>query len=252
MSRHDDKRSAANDNSTNGGNEHFDEIDAVRRFPSEDEWLDLPAPDLSDDGSEPQPSFAESFADRVMQARKDELELDAELAQLDKDLPNELLQQFGAPDPSAAFVDDTVKAVMNDRRQRWQQMLSRYVAPEPSPEFVSRTLAALNEGKATGGAPDATPRLPHRTGPRPRSNWPVFSLVAAAAAAMLWVLLTDAAPAPLELRMADRAPQAVAYASATSPMSAILATVAHEDEPFAVFDAPADGLWLVSDPEETQ
>jgi len=231
--------------------EHFDEVDAVRRFPSEDEWLDLPAPDEASPSSE-----QTSFADRVMRAREEEQELDAELQKLDAALPNDVLQHFAAPTPSTDFVDATVDVVMNDRRQRWQEMLSRYVAPEPSPAFVSRTLDALKDGDA-GQTREAAARVAqptagnqvqghpsHSNGHPSRSNWPVFTLVAAAAAAIFWLLLTDAATPPLELRMADQASPAVAYRTSSSPMSAILARVAHDEEPFALFDEPADGIWL--------
>ncbi|MFT6081238.1 MAG: hypothetical protein ACJA0V_001602 [Planctomycetota bacterium] len=289
--------------------EHFDELDAVRRFPSEDTWLDQPMPDLQDDagllheiGSAdavgPQsgskdvgsqnagsqnagPNGSTSFADRVMQARQDDLDLDAQIAELDQALPTELLQQFGAPKPSDTFVDQTVRKLTQERKQRWQEMLSRHVAPEPSTEFVSRTLAALQDdgssaigssaigssaigSSATGSSATGsraiggraigskkTNRYPQLPAPRDYSkrgqNWTVFGLVATAAAALLWVSLTGDIRQPLELRLADQASPAVAYASSTSPMSAILARVAHDEEPFAMFDEPADGLWLASD-----
>lgn len=264
--------------------EHFDELDAVRRFPSEDTWLDQPMPDLQDDaglqheiGSAdavgPQsgskdvgsqnagsqnagPDGSTSFADRVMQARQDDLDLDAQIAELDQALPTELLQQFGAPKPSDTFVDQTVQKLTQERKQRWQEMLSRHVAPEPSTEFVSRTLAALQDdgSRATGSRATGskkTNRYPQLPAPRDYSkrgqNWTVFGLVATAAAALLWVSLTGDIRQPLELRLADQASPAVAYASSTSPMSAILARVAHDEEPFAIFDEPADGLWLASD-----
>lgn len=241
MSNHDDNHQPTD--------EHFDEVDAVRRFPSEAEWLDLPAPDDAGSSSEQL-----SFTDRVMRAREEEQELDAELQKLDAALPNDVLQQFKAPSPSTDFVANTVAVVMNDRRQRWQEMLSRHVAPEPSPAFVSRTLAALKDGEANQAAkpqaPEAAARQPHtrdrnqRTNNPNRNNWPVFTLVAAAAAAIFWLLLTDVATPPLELRMADQASPAVAYRTSSSPMSAILARVAHDEEPFSVFDEPADGIWL--------
>lgn len=247
--------------------EHFDELDAVRRFPSEDTWLDQPMPDLQDAGSQDAgsqdagPDGSTSFADRVMQARQNDLDLDAQIAELDQALPTELLQQFGAPKPSDTFVDQTVQKLTQERKQRWQEMLSRHVAPEPSTEFVSRTLAALQDdgsGAIGSGAIGSgntgskkTNSYPQLPAPRDYSkrgqNWTVFGLVATAAAALLWVSLTGDIRQPLELRLADQASPAVAYASSTSPMSAILARVAHDEEPFAMFDEPADGLWLASD-----
>lgn len=263
--------------------EHFDELDAVRRFPSEDTWLELPLPNLQDDaglqddadlqadtgsadaggsqndGPDGTGSSAESFTDRVMQARQDDLNLDAQIAELDQALPTDVLQQFGAPKPSDTFVDKTVQKLTQERKQRWQEMLSRYVAPEPSTEFVSRTLAALQDSSSSADDNSAirskkASEYPQLPAPRDYSkrgqNWTVFGLVATAAAALLWVSLTGDIRQPLELRLADQASPAVAYASSTSPMSAILARVADDEEPFAMFDEPADGLWLVSDSEE--
>lgn len=270
MSHHDDQ--------SNGGEHpmegHFDELDAVRRFPSEDSWLDLPMPDLSDDsvgvpaadgpadadkaGDDAPFASPSTFADRVLKARQDDLELDEQIAELDRALPPEVLAQFRAPEPSASFVDRTVQKATEERRQRWQKMLSRYVAPEPSPEFVSKTLAALQEDgnarAATAGRPPeqlAQPEVRRLQAPsdvqRRSQNRTVFGLVAAAAAALVWVSLSGEVRPPLEVRLANQASPAVAYASSTSPMSAILAQVAEDEEPFAMFDEPADGLWLVGD-----
>mgnify|MGYP007060111440 FL=1 len=164
--------------------EHFDEVDAVRRFPREDEWLDLEAEDLDRSGADAEDldrsgadaedldrsgaerqdadgsgaeaqdadgSGPKSFVDRVMHAREAEQQLDSQLADLDKLLPQALLQQLQAPTPSDSFVDETVAAAMTDRRNRWQQMLSRYVTPTPSTAFVSRTLDALQDERASSG-----------------------------------------------------------------------------------------------------
>ena len=268
MSNHNDEQDGSQPN------EHFDELDAVRRFPNEDSWLDLPLPDLTlpnltgpnltgpnltgpnlqDPDSQDGGSSSDSFADRVMNARQEDLKLDAQIAGLDQALPTEVLQQLGAPKPSDSFVDKTVRKVSDERRQRWQEMLSRYVAPVPSTEFVSRTLSALQDG--SGGAnrkANARRRTaaPHDYAKRGH-NWTVFGLVAAAAAALLWVTLTGDIRKPLALRLADQASPAVAYANSTSPMPAILARVANDDEPFAMFSEPADGLWLVSDPDSEE
>ena len=294
MSIHDESSGQANSGQANSGqansgqpnNEHFDEIDAVRRFPSEDTWLDLPMPNLQDDSPEARspeapspeaatqaaaspeaatsqaatptaPSNNTSFADRVMQARQEELELDSQIAELDQALPNDLLQQFGVPAPSDSFVDKTVQKITTERRQRWQKILSRHVAPEPSAKFVSRTLAALQDGSnAAAGGKQIAARTQLQAPPGGlagrRQNWPVFGLVAAAAAALVWVALTGDIRQPLEIRLSDQASPAVAYASSTSPMSAILAQVAEDEEPFAMFSEPADGLWLVSDSSDSE
>ena len=265
-----------------GNGEHFDEVDAVRRFPSEDTWLDLPMPDLHDtaaqdtaaqDGERPS-ADNRSFIDRVMQARQADLQLDEQLAAMEQLLPSELLAEYAAPTPSSNFVSTTVEKVMQDRRQRWQEMLSRHVAPEPSTEFVARTLAALQEASQsqqgqpqrsqpqrsqpqssqerqgsgiTAASPTVATNLRLQAPPAPNrsQHWSVFSLVAAAAAAMIWLMVSREQRAPLELRLALQASPAIAYSDSTTPMSAILAHIAADEEPLATFDAPADGLWLI-------
>lgn len=220
---------------------HWDELDAVRRFPSEDEWLDLPMPSDADLYGEDGAQEPGSFSERVLRARQDEVQVDEQLAALDRALPTEVLRLHEAPEPSAAFLDDTVRRIREDRRQRWAETLSRYVAPEPSPQFVDRTLAALRADREQRGAgASAEPHL----GPRPTSTAPVWGLLAAAAAALLYLGLTDRAPAPLELHIADQVATSVSYVDATTPMAAVFASLAEAAEPHAVFDAPADGLWL--------
>lgn len=258
-----------------GGEPHWNELDAVRRFPSEDEWLDLPMPtDEQLPDSELDGNDGSSFADRVLQANREERELDERLAELDRLLPRELLLQFRAPEPSASFAADTTDRAQQDRRQRWAETLSRYVAPEPSPEFVNRTLAALQDDQdptraaaqqgrtqqgrsQQGKAPtSATTTTPRRAGPSAgsrssnRTNLPMWGLLSAAAAALLWLTLTDRTRQPLEVRIADQAPTSVAYVDSTTPMAAILSHVADDEEPHALFDEPVDGLWLVGESGE--
>jgi len=270
------------------GQDHWNELDAVRRFPSEDEWLDLPMP--GDDelrSSELDGDDGSSFADRVLQAHQEERQLDEQIAELDRALPNEVLQQFRAPEPSASFLDDTNRRVHDDRRQRWAETLSRYVAPEPSPEFVNRTLAALQDAAQQDGPQQDGPQQgrqqqdgpqkgaqrlrtqqkgPTRRGattrrsrqtrqltheaPRSRNVLPIWGLLSAAAAAMLWLLLSDRSLEPLELRIANQAPISVSYVDSTTPMAAILSHVADDEEPHALFDEPADGLWLAGESGE--
>ena len=62
---------------------------------------------------------------------------------------------------------------------------------------------------------------------------------------MIWLMVSREQRAPLELRLALQASPAVAYSDSTTPMSAILAHIAADEEPLATFDAPADGLWLI-------
>lgn len=232
---------------------HWDEVDAVRRFPSEDEWLDLPMPDLSMHGEAElgSPTDQDAFAERVLEAQRQERLLDEQLAELDRALPNEVLQQFRAPEPTPSFAEATTRRAQDDRRQRWAETLSRYVAPEPSPQFVNRTLAALQDGSEDASTAGRTaPNQPRARAPRPFGSLPLWGLLSAAAAALLWLTLTDRARAPLELRIADQASTAVSYVDATTPMAAILSHVADEEEPHAIFDEPADGLWLFGESGE--
>ena len=257
--------------------EPFDELDATRRFPSEDEWLDLPMPSAEELGgaspSSRTPSSitpssitpssrtpsgdsaggVDSFVDRVMRARKEEVQAERELEALDGALPQDLLRQFEAPEPRPTFVADTMARLRRDRQQRWAETLSRYVAPEPSPEFVDRTMAALREdaGAAPEGHGLAAVRGP-ASRPAPVRSLPMWGLLSAAAAALLWFSQTDPARAPLELRLADQAATAVAYSESTTPMATILSRVAEEEEPYALFDAPADGLWLIGESGEVR
>ena len=194
-------------------------------------------------------SDSSSFVDRVMNAHHEDQQLDAQLDELEGALPSDFLAALEAPTPSSTFVDETVKLVMSDRRQRWQEMLSRYVSPKPSDTFVARTLKALGEARsavtdngeiARSGNHPALPAPQSRN----RSNWPVFALLSAAAAAMLWLVVTDSKYQPLAARLAKQASPASAYANSASPMPAILVRLAHDEEPFALFNEPADGLWL--------
>ena len=220
---------------------HWDELDAVRRFPSEDEWLDLPMPSDADLYGDEEAQESGSFSERVLRARQEEVQVDEQLAALDRALPTEVLRLHQAPEPSASFVDETVRRIREDRRQRWAETLSRYVAPEPSPQFVDRTLKALRADREQRSARASAAEHP---GPRRTSTAPVWGLLSAAAAALLYLGLTDRSPAPLELHIADQVSTSVSYVDATTPMAAVFASVAEAAEPHALFDAPADGLWL--------
>ncbi|MEC7726922.1 MAG: hypothetical protein VYD05_15475 [Planctomycetota bacterium] len=219
---------------------HADDREALARFPSEREWLDLPLPDELPrrDGADDEP-----FADRVLRARAEEQELDHELDGLGRALPDDLLAHFGAPRPSATFAARTALLVEQARRQRWAEILARYVAPEPSPQLIDRTLTALRGDRA--------PLTRRSAGGTPASGRaPIWGLLAAGAAAVLWAALVDRSPPPLEARLADQAPEAAAYRGASTPMAAVFADLARDEEPHALFDAPVDGLWLYRQPEE--
>jgi hypothetical protein len=186
----------------------------------------------------------------VLQALRDERELDQRLARNDAALPADLLRELTAPAPSAGFVDVTMQRIQADRRHRWQALLARYVAPEPSPEFVSRTLRALarddhgdpHDADPRGTSPQAQPAPARPAGWRNRT---LFALAAAAAALLAWLFSTPEARPPLERRLADRATAAAAHREATSPLAAMMAQIEHEAEPFALVDETADGIWLV-------
>lgn len=199
----------------------------LRPFPGEDEWLDLPLP------SPTRPRDA--FVDGVMQALHDEALLDAQLHASDRDLPRELLAAWDVPAPAPGFVARTMAAARDDRRTHWHHLLARYIAPEPSPQFVARTLAAL--------AADAAAR-PTGTRRWRRLVWP---LLAAAAALLLWNVLSAEPPAPLELRVVRGTPAAYVHAYATSPLATVLATREHAAEPDALVEANADGVWLLTE-----
>ncbi|HEB52491.1 MAG TPA: hypothetical protein ENI87_04455 [bacterium] len=224
----------------------FDEIAAMRRFPSEREWLDLPLPAELRTADGEEAASMRDFADRVLQRLRDERACDAGLAELDRALPRELLQQFAPPPATASFVADTAARIAADRRQRWQRMLARYVAPEPSAAFVSRTLAALRE-PADGDRAEAKHTTPRGRAvePGPRRGL-TYGLLAAAAALLLWFALTGRRSPTLVERLADRAPVSLAWSEATTPMASILARIAADEEPHTLFDEPVDGLWLLA------
>lgn len=235
------------------------------RFPGEHEWLDLPLPETGLQGSGiPETSLAgfgarefvdPAFVDRTMDAL-----VDAGLAAPapgtdDVALPPELLAAFASPDPSPDFVARTLAALQQDQARRVDDVLARYSAPEPSPEFVARTLAALavDRGRVeTGGAvPSQGP------GPLPWSDarirrWP-WAVLAVAAGALVWLglsnlrdrVLPSAQGAPFEVRLAHDESRAFAHGYATTPLGAVLTTIAHRNDPNALPDGDADAAWLL-------
>jgi hypothetical protein len=229
--------------------------DDDRPFPPESEWLDLSLPEGAlPEGALPEGALPErapaadaggSFVDRTLQALAAEQELDRQLQRLDQELPTELLQQFAAPAPSRAFVERTVAALTDARRQHWQQLLARHVAPDPTPEFVASTLRALAaerspalRGRAPGHASDAIP--PQQAARR----WQHWLLPLAAAAAVIWLTLPRSAPQPLEQRLAAASSPAFAFHHGGSPLAAVLAAADEAAEPYALSGSAADGLWL--------
>lgn len=216
---------------------HEDDVPPARPFPSESEWLDLPLPPAADF---PLRSRSE-FVDGVLRAVRDEAQLDAQLLEVDRELPRELLAAHAVPEPAPGFVARTLAAVRDDRRTHWHHLLARYVAPEPSPHFVARTLAALATLQPLAADPAAGPRAAGGSRLR-RFAWP---LLAAAAAVLLWNVLATAAPSPLELRITRNTPPAFAHADASSPLATVLAARSRTVEPDALAEASADGVWLL-------
>ena len=234
---------------TGAANDRSGGTDKAASFPSEREWRSLPSPwsdeldKTNDEAPRPQSADAEEkpFADRVIRARREERAIDHELRSLDRTLSPEALRRLAAPTPSAGFAARAAHRVDEQRRKHWAEALARNVAREPSPEFVTRTLDAI---ASTPPGDSAYPRSGRPLHAAPRSRTPPWGLLSAAAAASLWFALTDRAPPPLELRIADQSPAMAAYADAPSPMAAILAAIADEEEPHATVTAPADGVWL--------
>ncbi len=228
----------------------FDEHEAMASFPSEREWLHLELPPDALDA----PRSADAFVARTLDAWRDERRLDQDLAALDAALPPAVLGAFAAPPPTADFVDRCAKAIHDERRQRWQQMLARHVAPEPSPQFVSRTLAALahdaqrGPGAGPGGRGRAAAGGVWWRSPR------VWPLLAAAAGIAVWFLVpgfarSDLDRAPLELRLAQRAPLAMARAHTAAALPGVLAVANQHAEPDALVRDAADGVWLLLEGE---
>ncbi|MCU0865705.1 MAG: hypothetical protein MUC36_18115 [Planctomycetes bacterium] len=224
-----------------------DAADDDRPFPPESEWLDLPLPDGSlAEGSLPD-GAGDSFVARTLQALAEEQELDRQLQRLDQELPAELLQQFAAPAPSRAFVERTMAALTDARRQHWQQLLARHVAPDPSPEFVASTLRALAAERGTAGR--GSGRAPgHSSAANDQAlaarRWRRWLLPVAAAAAVVWFALPRRAPEPLEQRLAAASSPAFAFHHGGSPLAAVLAAADEAAEPYALSGSAACGLWL--------
>mgnify|MGYP001205315025 CR=1 FL=1 len=200
-------------------------------FPREHEWLDLPLPSASELPRQP------DFVERTLRA----ITADGRPEPL---LTADRLAAYAAPEPSSSFVDATLAALRQDRKERWRELLARHIAPEPAPGFVARTLAALAADRAPGrgstGA--AAPRHARRPGHRLRRLGP---LLAIAAAALVWILLRPDDRAPLEQRFAQSEPAAFAAAWTASPLAAVLDEDARAQDPFALPDGGPDGTWLL-------
>lgn len=207
-----------------------------REFPSEAEWLRLPAPDISTD-----------FVARTL------LRLDAErratmepgLAEARESEPDEAesvgwaaaLQHYEAPTPSADFVTRTVSRIQQQQRSRWSSLLSRYVVPPVTPEFVERTLQALRV-EAGGGRVFAHPASARRFAALP------WLLAAALLAVTLWFAGLFAPPRVAPTPEGPR-PRLVQLTS-DSPLPTVLAQLAVERDPDELPYASTSGLALLT------
>jgi len=219
-------------------------------FPGEGEWLDLPMPAADE------LTVAEDFVERTLRALADAIDPSEAVEpaeHADDEAPEPMLtadrlRALAAPEPSPGFVDDTMRALREDRKGRWRELLTRHIAPEPSPEFVARTLAALAADRhaatehPAGGGGDRVGRL-HRWR---FSAWP---LLAVAAAAMIWLLLRDQPLAPIELRFAQQEPAAFSHAHAATPLAAVLDVRNRARDPYALAEGGPDGTWLLWESE---
>lgn len=213
-----------------------------RAFPNEAEWLSLPAPPVADD-------FVARTLAALQQDRAAEPAAASEPAAADAGggvaghlLTPDLLRHFAPPEPTADFVARTLRAVQDDRRTRWRELLARHVAPEPTPEFVARTLRALADDRPG-------PTTVRRAGRWSLGRWsaarwlPPLLLAAATVAAL--VLLQARPAAPLEQRLAAAARPSSALAYAATPLAAVFGAAAEAAEPRALSSAGADGMWLL-------
>lgn len=204
-----------------------------RAFPSEAEWLSLPSPPITAD-----------FVDRTVAAlhaggaeEDTVLDASANAGEASDALTPERLAAFAAPAPTRDFAARTLRAVQADRTTHWRELLARYIAPDPSPDFVARTLAALLRRTDT-----VDPRPMARQG---RNRAWFSSLLLLAAAATVLVLLQEPPRAPVELRIAQQVRPALAHAYAASPLPAMLAGLDRQQDPDALPNGEADGMWLL-------
>lgn len=149
-------------------------------FPSEEEWLRLPAPEIS-----------AGFVERAWQKVR------AERAADDRVIAA-WLAAYRVPEPSPEFVEGTLRRI---RAPIWQRLASGPPVPEPSPDFVDRVLRALQQARPA----------PQR--PRARAG----TWIAAAAAALLLVALPWALLVPRDARAPSHLPFEVLPAQVFTP-----------------------------------
>jgi hypothetical protein len=244
-----------------------------RAFPSEAEWLDLPAPPIADDFVARTLAALRVDADRDERGAPEGSTGEVGLATVGQGtvglatvglaehgadgaadgaivghlLTPDILAAFKAPDPSKDFVARTLQAVQDDRRSRWRELLAKYVAPEPSSEFVVRTLRALANDAGPARRNSARATANNRWGVvRSSLSRPWFlSLVALAAAVTVVVILQPSNPAPLEQRVADSARASLASTYSATPLPAVLASLELSQDPDSLPSGGPDGMWLL-------
>ena len=219
-----------------------------RAFPSEPEWLALPTPPVADDfvartlAALQQDRAAGMPAAGEPPAADGETDTNTGGAVAGHLLTPNLLRHFAPPEPTTDFVARTLRAVQDDRRARWRELLARHVAPEPTPEFVARTLRALANDHAA-------PSSARRAGTRSATRWPTARwlppLLLAAATVTALVLLQQPPAPPLEQRLAAAARPSSALAYAATPLAAVFGAAAETAEPRALSSGGADGMWLL-------
>ncbi len=202
----------------------FEAAGAAAPFPSEAEWLAVPAP-----------PFAEDFVERTLAAIVDDAGAGREP---DLGLARGRLAAFGPGEPSADFVERTLQRLRDDRRARWRALLARHVAPDPSPEFVQRTLAALARDRGAGGRGQGAARRLRQV------RFAALPLLAAAAAAVWFGWLRQPPAPPFEQRIAATVDATFAHAEAASPLPALFAALDRRDDGEALPTGNADGHWL--------
>ncbi len=229
-----------------GGDFDWATAGAAMPFPTEQEWLTLPAPPIAAD-----------FVARTLAAVAADLEQTRprqESEDVEPELSPAQLATFGPDAPSPDFVDRTLRRLLDDRRDRWHELLARYVAPEPSPAFVQRTLAALAEVGPVMPRQEVHGQAAHRRRTA-TPNWQRRSLATlpwlAAAAGVIWfVWLRQPDATPFERRVANRVAAEFRHADSPSPLPALLAQLAHDEAPLALSTGLADGYWLAAAGQE--
>ena len=195
-------------------------------FPSEEDWLGLPCPEVSPD-----------FVDTTWQRIREDGAGDA----MDPSLPAEILQQYEVPEPSANFVDNTLHRLQQERPNRWRLLLAEQPVPEPSADFVDRVLEALRR--------DSEADQPETT------EAPIFSLRRLAAVAVAAVLLIAASLQLWSDPPAERAPVDVTFrvtparSLAADPWAEALSSLSRRGLDVAVQD-PGLRLGVLSGLEE--